>query len=137
MRVGGDGAGASGRGSPTPGPGSAALGAGRRRERGARGARGRGREECDRVGARGAGARLAGTRAGSAETWSPSSRAEGARLWGTSQRWNPRNVGLQELLLQAREKSRTFNVVGLENILEGWRLRREDRINSPEQESQE
>ena len=38
---------------------------------------------------------------------------------GTSQRWNPRNAGLQELLLQARGKSRTFNVVALEKVFKG------------------
>lgn len=80
---------------PHPRPGSAARGAGRRRERGARG-RGRGGMR------RGARARPGARRGGgSGCAWSRRSPAGGAPALGTSQRWNPRNAGLQELLLQA------------------------------------
>lgn len=101
-----------------PPPGQAAA-----RGAGGGGSAGRaagGGEECSRE-ARAAG-RLGGGRGGgasargSAETWSPSSRAGGAPALGTSQRWNPRNAGRQELLVQAREKSRTFGAVALGNV---------------------
>lgn len=79
--------------APPPRAGSGARAAGRG------GARA-GREECG-GGAPGPSAR------GSAAPRGPGSRAGGAPASGTSRRWNPRNAGLQELRLQAREKPRT------------------------------
>ncbi|CAI9179809.1 unnamed protein product [Rangifer tarandus platyrhynchus] len=75
---------------------------------GARGARrGRGGMRRD------ARARARGRR-GAARAGEPRLPSPGRASLGTSQRWNPRNAELPELLLQAREKSRTFiNVVAL------------------------
>lgn len=95
-------------GLPRPGLGSAALGARRRGVRGALSGRARN--------ATGEGARQPRGRAPSAEKWSPGSPAAGARSPGTSQRWNPRNAGLPELLRQAGQKSCTFNGLALERV---------------------
>lgn len=103
-RVGGDGAGAGGRGSPTPGPGSAARG-------GPRGAR-RGRGGMRR-GGRG--------RRGAAREGEPRLPSPGRASLGTSQRWNPRNAGLPELHLQAREKCTFITVVALGEGFQRWR----------------
>lgn len=94
---------------PRPGLGSAALGAWRRGER--RVLTGRARNA-----AAGEGARQPRGRAPSAEKWIPGSPAAGARSPGTSQRWNPRNAGLRELLRLAGQKSCTFNGLALERV---------------------
>lgn len=57
-------------------------------------------------GARGPGDLRSG---GGPETRSRSPGAGGAPSRGTSQRWNPRNAGLRELSLPAREKRRSFH----------------------------
>lgn len=93
---------------PRPGLCSAVLGA---RRRGARGAlAGRARN------ASGEGARQPRGRAPSAEKRSPGSPAAGARSPGMSQRWNPRNARLRELLRPAGQKSCTFNGLALERV---------------------
>lgn len=100
---------------PRPGLRSAALGARRRGVRGALAGRARN--------ASGEGARQPRGRAPCTEKRSPGSPAAGARSPGTSQRWNPRNARLRELLQPAGQKSCTFNGLALERFsFQGGRL---------------
>lgn len=93
---------------PRPGLRSAVLGAWRRGVRGALAGRARN--------ASGEGARQPPGRAPGAEKRSPGSPAAGARSPGTSQRWNPRNARLRELLRLVGQKSCTFNGLALERV---------------------